>query len=68
MSIITRFFEQPFPVEVQEIEELEKFEILPGGRGRRLQERHIRPKATPSICGIAGGKTLVYSADTALTK
>ena len=57
-----RLLEQPFPVEVVEIEALEQFDILPGVEAVAMKTPH-----TPESHAIhlnANGKTLVYSADT----
>ena len=59
-----RFFEQPFPVEVKEIEELEKFEILPGVEAVACKTPHTAESHAIHLRD-SDGKTLVYSADTA---
>ncbi len=57
-----RLFEQPFPVEIIEIETLEPFEILPGMEATAVKTPH-----TPESHAIHirdGETTLVYTADT----
>lgn len=62
-----RLFEQPFPVEIVEIEELEKFEILPGVEAVACKTPHTDESHAIHIRDI-DGKTLVYSADTGFDK
>ena len=57
-----RLLEQPFPVEVIEIEELETFAILPGVEAVAMQTPHTDESHALHIRN--GDKTLVYSADT----
>ena len=58
-----RLLEQPFPVEVIEIEALETFEILPGVEAVTMKTPHT-PESHAVHVRDAAGKTLVYSADT----
>lgn len=58
-----RLFEQPFPVEVVEIEELEKFEIVPGVEAVAMSTPHTDESHAIHLRD-ADGKTMVYSADT----
>jgi ribonuclease BN (tRNA processing enzyme) len=58
--------EQPFPVEITEVEPLEKFEILQDAEAVAAKTPH-----TPESCAIhikSGNKTLVYTADTGVEK
>ncbi|MDQ2746624.1 MAG: ribonuclease Z, partial [Acidobacteriota bacterium] len=57
---------QPFPIEIIEVEPLEKFQILPSVEAVAMDTPH-----TPESLAIrikSGTKTLVYSADTGFTK
>ncbi|MEO8648100.1 MAG: MBL fold metallo-hydrolase, partial [Acidobacteriota bacterium] len=54
--------EQPFPIEVVEVEPLEKFEILPGVEATTLKTPHTPESLAIHIRG--GGRTLVYTSDT----
>jgi len=58
-----RLLEQPFPVEVLEVEALEKFDILPGVEAVAMKTPHTDESHAIHLTDI-GGKTLVYSADT----
>lgn len=58
-----RLLEQPFPVEIVEVEQLEKFEILPGVEAVACKTPHTDESHAIRIMD-ADGKTLVYSADT----
>lgn len=58
-----RLLEQPFPVEIVEVEQLEKFEILPGVEAVTCKTPHTDESHAIRIMD-ADGKTLVYSADT----
>ena len=50
-----RLFEQPFPVEVKEIEELEKFDVLPGvGSAHGRHPLVHRPEAIDQRAGQPG--------------
>lgn len=62
-----RLLEQPFPVEVIEIEELEKFEILPGVEAVAMSTPHTAESHAIHFRDT-DGKTMVYSADTAFTE
>lgn len=59
--------EQPFPVEIIEVEPLEKFQILPDAEAVAAKTPH-----TPESCAIhirsAKDKTLVFTADTGVDK
>ena len=56
-------YEQPFPLEVVEIAELEVFEILHGVEAVTMKTPHT-PESHAIHLRDAAGKTLVYSADT----
>ena len=58
-----RLLEQPFPVEIVEVEELEKFEILPSVEAVASKTPHTDESHAIHIRDT-DGKTLVYSADT----
>ncbi|MEQ1606326.1 MAG: ribonuclease Z [Pyrinomonadaceae bacterium] len=58
-----RLLEQPFPVEISEIEQLEKFEILPGVEAVACETPHTDESHAIHIRDT-DDKTLVYSADT----
>lgn len=62
-----KLFEQPFPVEITEIEPLEKFRILEDAEAVAAKTPH-----TPESCAIhirdSHDKTLVYTADTGIEK
>lgn len=58
-----RLLEQPFPVEIIEVVELEKFEILPGVDAVACKTPHTDESHAIHIRD-KDGKTLVYSADT----
>lgn len=62
-----RLMEQPFPVEIVEIEELEKFEILPGVEAVASKTPHTGESHAIHIRDT-DGKTLVYSADTGFSE
>lgn len=62
-----RLLEQPFPVEIIEIEELEKFEILPGVEAVAMSTPHTGESHAIHIRD-ADGTTLVYSADTGFSE
>ncbi len=58
--------DQPFPVEIIEVEPLEKFQILPDAEAVAAKTPH-----TPESCAIhikSENKTLVYTADTGVDK
>jgi ribonuclease BN (tRNA processing enzyme) len=58
-----RLLEQPFPVEIIEIDEREKFDILPGVAAVAYKTPHTGESHAIHLRGD-GEKTLVYSADT----
>ncbi len=58
-----RLLEQPFPVEIIEIEHLEKFDILPGVEAVACKTPHTDESHAIHLRDC-DGKTLVYSADT----
>ncbi len=62
-----KLFEQPFPLEVVEIEPLENFEIVEGVAAAAMSTPH-----TDESCALhirdADDSTLVYTADTGFTK
>ena len=62
-----RLLEQPFPVEILEIEELEKFEVLPGLEAVAMSTPHTDESQAIHLSD-ADGKTLVYSADTGFSE
>jgi ribonuclease BN (tRNA processing enzyme) len=62
-----RLLEQPFPVEIVEIEEQEKFDILPGVEAVALKTPHTGESHAIHIRDT-DGTTLVYSADTGLSE
>lgn len=62
-----RLLEQPFPVEVVEIEELEKFEIVPGVEAVAMKTPHTGESHAIHILDT-DEKTLVYSADTGFSE
>ncbi len=60
-------FRQPFPVEITEVESLEKFEILPETEAVSLDTPHTDESRAIHI-RTKTDKTLVYTADTGFTK
>ena len=60
-------FRQPFPVEITEVEPLEKFEILPETEAVSLDTPHTGESRAIHIRTWTD-KTLVYTADTGFTK
>ena len=58
---------QPFPVEIKEVEPLEKFEILPGTEAVSLDTPHTDESRAIHI-RTRTDKMLVYTADTGFTK
>ncbi|MFN0278310.1 MAG: MBL fold metallo-hydrolase [Pyrinomonadaceae bacterium] len=62
-----RLLEQPFPVEIVEIEENKKFEILPGVEAVALKTPHTTESHAIRFRDL-DGKTLVYSADTGFSE
>ena len=61
-----KLLKQPFPVEIIEVEPLEKFEILPGVAADTMKTPHTDESLAVRI--RAEDKTLVYTADTAFDK
>jgi len=61
-----RLFEQPFPVEIIEIESLEKFEIVSGIEAIAMSTPHTAE--SHAILIRDGETTMVYSADTAFSE
>ena len=62
-----RLLEQPFPVEIIEIEELKKFDILLGVEAVAMSTPHTDESHAIHIRDI-DGKTMVYSADTGFSE
>jgi ribonuclease BN (tRNA processing enzyme) len=62
-----KLFEQPFPVEVREVEPLEKFEILPGVQAATMKTPHTAESLAIYIRD-RDNKSLVYSSDTGFEK
>jgi ribonuclease BN (tRNA processing enzyme) len=60
-----KLFKQPFPVEIREIEPLEKFEILPDVEAVTLKTPHTDESLAIHL--RHRDKTLVYTADTGFT-
>ncbi|CAN5659097.1 MBL fold metallo-hydrolase [soil metagenome] len=60
-------FEQPFPIEIIEVEPLEKFEILPEAEAVAVKTPHTDESLAIHIRN-KDNKTLVYTADTGFTK
>lgn len=60
-------FKQPFPLEIEEIEPLEKFAILEDAEAVGLDTPHTDESLAIKIID-ASNKTLVYTADTGFTK
>jgi ribonuclease BN (tRNA processing enzyme) len=61
-----KLFKQPFPLEIIEIEALEKFEILAGVEAVAVKTPHTDESHALCLRG-PGDKTLVYTADTGMT-
>jgi Metal-dependent hydrolases of the beta-lactamase superfamily III len=61
-----RLFEQPFPLEVREVESMEKFRIFENLEAAALDVPH-REESLALHLRDAEGKTLVYTADTGFT-
>lgn len=59
--------EQPFPIEIVEVEPLEQFEILPRVEAIALDTPHTKESLAVRIAEKPG-KTLVYTSDTGFTK
>ena len=62
-----RLLEQPFPVEIIEISEYEKFEILPGVDAAVLETPHTDESLAIRIRD-ADDRTIAYSADTGFSE
>ena len=60
-------FEQPFPLEINEVEPLEKFEILENIEAVTMNTPHTDESLAIHLRD-ANGKTVVYTADTGFTK
>jgi ribonuclease BN (tRNA processing enzyme) len=60
-------FEQPFPLEISEVESLDRFEILPGIEAAALKTPHTDESLALHLTD-AGGTRLVYTGDTAFLK
>ncbi len=58
---------QPFPVEIVEVEPLEKFEILPAVDAVALETPHT-PESLAVHIRDTDGKTIAYTSDTGFTK
>ncbi len=61
------FLEQPFPLEIKEVEALEKFEILPGVEAVAISTPHTEESLAIHLAGN-DDQTIVYTADTGLTE
>jgi len=62
-----KLFDQPFPLEIREVEPLEEFEIPPGVRAVAMKTPHTDESLAIHLRDRAG-KTLVYTSDTGFTK
>ncbi len=62
-----KIFEQPFPLEIVEIESLEKFEIVPGLEAVAMSTPHTDESHAIHLRD-ADGSTIVYTADTGFSK
>lgn len=62
-----KLFKQPFPIEIIEVEPLEKFEILPEIQAVVLDTLHTKESLAVRIKD-KNGKTLVYTSDTGFDK
>jgi ribonuclease BN (tRNA processing enzyme) len=60
-----KLFRQPFPLEIREVEPLEKFEILPDTEAVALKTPHTDESLALHL--RHGEKTLVYTSDTGFT-
>jgi ribonuclease BN (tRNA processing enzyme) len=60
-------FEQPFPLEVIEVEPMKRFEILPGMEADTLKTPHTDESLSIRVRD-KNGKTLVFTADTGFEK
>ena len=61
-----KLFKQPFPLDILEVEQLEKFEILPGIEAAALSTPHTDDSHAIHLRGRAG-TTFVYTSDTGYT-
>jgi ribonuclease BN (tRNA processing enzyme) len=59
-------FKQPFPLEIEEVESLDEFEILPSVRAVALDTPHTDESLAIHLRD-ENGKTLVYTSDTGFT-
>lgn len=62
-----KLFDQPFPLEIVEIESLEKFEIAPGIEAVAMSTPHTEESHAIHVRDT-DGSTLVYTADTGFTE
>jgi len=62
-----KLFQQPFPLEITEVEALEKFRILPDAQAVAVETPHTDESLAIHIRD-KNDKTLVYTADTGFTK
>lgn len=62
-----RLLEQPFPVEIREVEPDAEFEILPGLRARAMRTPHTNESLALRLDG-EDGTSLVYTSDTGYTE
>jgi ribonuclease BN (tRNA processing enzyme) len=62
-----KLFDQPFPLEIVEVEPLEEFEILPAVRAVAMKTPHT-PESLAIHIRDKSGKTVVYSSDTGFEK
>ena len=60
-----KLFQQPFPLEIREVEPMEEFEILSGVRAAPIKTPHTDESLA---IHIRDDKTFVYSSDTGFTK
>ena len=61
-----KLFKQPFPLEIIEVEQLEKFEVLPGIEAAALSTPHTDDSNAVHLRDRAGS-TFVYTSDTGYT-
>jgi ribonuclease BN (tRNA processing enzyme) len=61
-----KLFQQPFPLEIIEVEPLEQFEVLPGVEATALSTPHTDESLAIHL--REGNKTLVYTSDTGFTE
>ena len=62
-----KLFEQPFPLDVREVEPGEEFEIFEGLRGAAFKTPHTGESLALKVGG-PGGASLVYTSDTGFTE